>query len=100
MEKHITEQLNWPEEKTITVWITKYALTTGVYRTEGKTSSVSEDMICTKVHDNDVHYKLIFHGNEWQKSESDAKKRGEEMRIKKIKSFEKQLAKYKAMSFK
>lgn len=98
MEKHITEQLNWPE-KTIPVWITKYALTTGIYKTEGKTSSISEDMICTKVNDDTVHYNLIFHGKDWYTSEKAAIEQAEEMRAKKLISLEKQIEKIKALTF-
>ncbi len=89
-----------PERKTAIVWITKYALTTGIEKCKAEIClDISDNMIRT---DQDRSKNIIvryFHKNEWHTSEKAAKKQAEEMRVKKLKSLEKQIKKIKALIF-
>lgn len=75
------------------VWISKYALTKGIYEVEVNTTD-SEYMIVDK--NNPISF---YHKNEWHKTKEDAIKRAIELRDKKIKSLEKQIDKLKNMEF-
>ena len=76
------------------VYITKYALSSGILlidvddRGDGVVKDKSNSL-------------LFFHGegNEWHRTFASAKPRAEEMRVAKIASLEKQLAKLRAMTF-
>lgn len=77
------------------VWITKYALTSGILEREAEvctdsTISVKGTGYCT----------VCFHGNEWHKSRESAIAKAEEMRKKKIASLKKQIEKLEKMEFK
>lgn len=72
-------------------WITKYALTVGIIKVEGKLSSISKDMISYKRHNAD--FEEYAHGKDWHKTFELAKERAEEMRVDKISSLLKQIAK-------
>ena len=85
------------EGKKITVWVTKYALTTGIEKHESSTT-FSDDMIRVRPEEGGIDQ--FFHGNDWYKTEKAAKERAEEMRLKKIVSLKKQLKKFESMSFK
>lgn len=76
------------------VWITKYALTKGIIETEGKQNSGTSYTITSGEYRNSW-----FHQTDVALSEEDAKKRAEEMRLKKIESLKKQIAKYEHMKF-
>ena len=77
-------------------WITKYALTSGIQEIEAE-GSESGNMI-REVGQSAYGY---YHGRgkEWHLSYAEAAVRAEEMRLAKIKSVKKQLAKLEAMSF-
>lgn len=75
------------------VWISKYALTKGIYEVEVNTTD-SEYMIVDK--NKPIRF---YHKNEWHKTKEDAIKRAIELRDKKIKSLEKQIDKLKNMEF-
>lgn len=77
------------------VWISKYALTKGLYETEGVISTTSSSMI----KEVDVDYPDFFHGNEWHENKKEAIARAEEMRTKKIASLNKKLKKLEDMTF-
>jgi len=82
---------------TFKVWITRYALTEGIYEKEAKVCiNVSEDMI-EVIGSNGMY----FHGEgkDWHRTKESAIKRAEEMRKKKITSVEKQLQRLKDMKF-
>ena len=75
-------------------WITKYALTKGIFEEEGEIChDTSSDMFSYGKWDTYVHK------GEWFRNKEDALKKAEEMRLKKIASLEKQLIKYKNMTF-
>jgi len=76
------------------VYVTKYALTTGVYATE---ADISDGMAIQRAKGSG--FTQYFHGNDWQLSENDALARAEEMRIAKLKSLDKQMKKISALKF-
>lgn len=85
-----------------TVWITKYALTTGIHQAEFEgifecNGVVNENTACVK--DSVCPYNRLYHKGEWHKTEAEAKKKANEMRLKKIKSLEKQIEKLHKLEF-
>lgn len=78
----------------ITVWITKYALTSGIFA--GNAEQDSPSMISLKRPGRMQEY---FHGNDWHDSERGAISRAEEMRVKKIASLRKSIAKLEKLKF-
>jgi hypothetical protein len=77
------------------VWITKYALTSGIFEVDAETCT-SPSLIAVRKPGELTAY---FHNNDWHKSKEDAIARAEEMRAKKIASLRKSIAKLEAMSF-
>lgn len=79
------------------VWITKYALTQGIYETEGEIAKSNSDMFCTpKIMES---YASYYFKPYWHETKEDAIAHAEKLRAAKIKSLEKQLAKIKTMQF-
>lgn len=77
------------------VYITKYALSTGIIETDDAeicSNIISGDMISSKKYG-------YFYGNDWHKKKEDAVLRAEVMRIKKIESLKKQIEKLDKMKF-
>lgn len=78
------------------VWITKYALTQGIFEKEAKECdrpgmiSIDEGYGCVYFHDE---------GKDWCRTRESAIKRAEEMRQKKIASLKKQIKKLEEMKF-
>lgn len=85
----------------IKAWITKYALTDGVFEIEAELSNVSDNMICEKRKDNSFYSNRYFHGEgkEWHRTKESALQKAEQMRIKKIENLKKQIAKFEKMKF-
>lgn len=80
------------------VWITKYALTSGIFEAEAKIcTNISPTMISVN---EDGTPNQCFHGNDWHRTVGDALSRAEEMRIARLKSLDKQAKKIAAMKFK
>lgn len=83
------------------VYVTKYALTTGIQELEAETTGV-EGMICIPA-DRSKGWTLeqLFHGQgrEWHTDRAAAVAKAETMRQAKIASVKKQLAKLEAMTF-
>lgn len=77
------------------VWISKYALTKGLFEVDVELSNKFPDMVREK---NTI---VFYHGEgkEWHRTKECAVKRAEEMRIKKIESLTKQIQKIKDMEF-
>ena len=80
------------------VWITKYALTQGIFEADGK--------ICTDIDENmiDAGKAGLYHNHysgidEWHKTKESAIRAAEHMRQKKIASLEKQIARLKKLKF-
>ena len=85
-----------------TVWITKYALSEGIHQAEFKglyvrDGKVDEDVACVK--DSLYPFNSLYHKGEWHKTEAGAKVKANEMRLKKIKSLEKQIEKLHKLEF-
>jgi hypothetical protein len=85
----------------VKVWITKYALTHGIYDIEAElckidpTGSMISDIKNTEYGGNYYHNE----GREWHRDKESAVKRAEEMRIKKIGSLMKRIAKLQKLNF-
>lgn len=77
------------------VFIIKYALTDGIYEVEGE--DCGNEMI--KVKGKESYNDAFYHGKnkDWCDNEPDAIKLAEEMRIKKIKSLERQIVKLRSL---
>jgi hypothetical protein len=78
-------------------WITKYALTSGVFTVEAELcSDTTARMI--KFRRSSEHYVEYAHGMDWHTSRSDAMDRVDDMIAAKIKSLQKQLKKLESMT--
>lgn len=77
------------------VWITKYALTKGIYEAELK-----KEFSCRTIWiQRKGRYAESFDGKDWHKTKKAAIERAEEMQIKKIASLKKQIKKIESMTF-
>lgn len=76
------------------VYITKYALTTGVYSAE---ADVKDDKAVQRAKGSG--YAQYFYGKDWHLTEDEAIHRAEEMRIAKLRSLDKQMKKISALNF-
>ena len=79
-------------------WITKYALTQGIFETEGR--------VCADIDENmfDAGKDGCYHNcpagiDEWHRIKESATRTAEQMRLKKIASLEKQLGRLKKLKF-
>lgn len=70
------------------VWITKYALTSGIKEMEVEQSENFPDMVYDR---NDTYHG---EGRDWHRTRESAIAKAEQMRLKKIESLKKQIAKY------
>ena len=77
------------------VWITKYALTSGIKEIE------CEDCENGAVKEIENPFQTFYHGenSEWHRTKESAIKKAEEMRQKKIESLKKQIKKLEEMRF-
>lgn len=77
------------------VYITKYALSQGIFEVDGEVSELFPDTFDAR------GYLGYFHGDgkEWHRTRESAIKRAEEMRKKKIASLKKQIEKLEKMKF-
>ena len=96
----MNEKLVYTDKKTSIpkVWITKHALTQGIYVLENveRCDSIGMDMI---TYTNPYNHVIYFHNGDWYATEEEAKIRANKMVEKKVKSLKKQLAKYEIMQF-
>jgi hypothetical protein len=77
----------------IRAWVTKYALTTGILVVDGEVLHyISSSMLYAGRHQN-------FHGNDWHRTPEEAVARAEEMRMAKIASLRKSIAKMEQLKF-
>ena len=84
----------------ITAWVTKYALTTGVEELSAevpKSEYSNPDGKMIKVMN--TKYSIYYHGKDWHRTPEAALARAEEMRIAKLASLRKKIAKLEAMKF-
>ncbi len=80
-----------------TAWVTKYALTTGVFKITAELASTSHDMV--QQIEPETRYATYYHGNDWHRTHDEAIVRAEQMRTAKLKSIDKQRARIVAMKF-
>ena len=76
-------------------FITKYALTTGIYKVEGE---VKDDMF-KQLRNGSGAFDQYFFGKDWHLTEEGAIARAEEMRIRKLKSLDAQIKKISLLKF-
>jgi hypothetical protein len=83
------------------VWITKYALTSGIIVADGELCEGSR-MIRVQRHENNYSYAHYVHGEgkNWHRSEAEALKRAEVMRHEKIAALKKQLTHLESLKIK
>jgi hypothetical protein len=81
-------------------YITRYALTSGIEIVDAEISNVSSNMISNKSDTSSYRRPFYFHKPFWHETYKEALKHAEVMRIKKIISLKKQLAKYENLTFK
>lgn len=78
-----------------TYWITKYALTQGIYTIQGQVTSIP-----TMIEDVNKSWTGIYHKPYWCETPEEAIKHAELMRLKKFESINKTIAKLKKLDFK
>lgn len=84
------------ERESFTAYITKHALTVGIKPICVELcSDISPDMVCEV----DDVWHSHFHGNDWHRTRDEAVARAEQMRVAKIESLKKQLAKLEKLRF-
>jgi hypothetical protein len=76
-------------EKLTKIWVTRYALTSGIFEAEAEVENHSEGMAVVPQNYETGEYKKYFHGKDWHLTKESAIKRAEEMRVKKISSLQK-----------
>lgn len=81
------------------VYITKYALTSGIFYGEAEVCGSSPDTVIIRKKDY-KHFDQYFSGLDWHQTKRAAIDRAAEMRDKKLISLEKQIKKIKAIDFK
>ncbi|MFR3727660.1 hypothetical protein [Lacrimispora sp.] len=77
------------------VWITKYALTSGIKEMEVEQSEDFPDIVKGKTWNDSYHGD----GREWHRTYESAIAKAEEMRLKRIESLKKQIAKLEKKRF-
>lgn len=79
------------------VWITRYALTVGIFEVDANKSDRTPAMVSYR---RSINSLLEFaHGKDWHETYQDALLRAEEMKVGKIKSLEKQINKISKLTF-
>jgi hypothetical protein len=78
------------------VWITKYALTQGIYEIEARTCYVGGGEMIEQI---GCERSTYYHGKEWQETKELAIEQAEFMRQKKIESLKKQVKKLEELKF-
>lgn len=81
------------EKKKFIAWVTRYALSKGIF------SIVAQDCGSGMIEEVGVRWTTYYRGKDWHRTEEKALARAEEMRVKKIKSLEKQITKLQKMKF-
>jgi hypothetical protein len=78
------------------VWITKYALTTGVFEVADAELFANDSAVTWKSKEG---YSQYAHGKDWHRTREDAFTRAEEMRVKKIAALEASIKRLRALTF-
>ena len=77
-------------------WITKYALTQGIFQVDAELAESSDTMIHARKPNGFASY---YHRNEWHHTKQAAVARAKEMQKKKLISLQKQIKKIEALKF-
>lgn len=78
------------------VWITKYALSEGIREVDGEVTRDFPEILSSK----DYPYGYLHgEGKEWHRTRKSAYARADKMRLEKIVSLKKQIAKLEALDF-
>lgn len=80
------------------VWITKYALTTGIYEAEVEETHCAS-MVSLRTAPGSFSQYFHGEGKDWHRTKESAVARAESMRIKKIASLKKSLAAFEKLRF-
>ena len=80
------------------VWITKYAMSSGVFTAEAEETSI-KGVCAVRPKESSSSLTAYYHGNDWHTNEAKAVIRFNQMKQKKIASLKKQLAKVEALTF-
>jgi len=78
------------------IYVTKYALTSGIFSAEAK---ISDDRKMASYKQPGAYFTETAHGNDFHLTKEDALSRAEEMRIKKLQSLDKKTKQISAMKF-
>lgn len=82
------------ERERFVAYVTKFALTSGIWSGEVELNSdISDTMVSV------IGAYQHYHSNDWHRTEAAAKARAEQMRKAKIVSLEKQIARLEALKF-
>lgn len=83
------------------VWITKHALTQGIWEVDAALSGTSKNMIQVRRDKNDNHpwSAMYYHKGEWHEKKEHALAHAEDMKERKLASLRKQIAKISKLSF-
>ena len=83
------------------VWITKYAISKGIFTVEGDVSSAAPSMFAAISRESGYSPHLYFHGEgrDWHTTEESAKAWANEMVRKKLLSLRRQITKMEKMKF-
>lgn len=84
------------EQEAVTAWITKYALTRGVFSITAEICDGAHSGIITQT---GVRYGYCYHKGEWFLTETAAQADAQMKRDRKITSLEKQILKLKNLTF-
>ncbi len=75
------------KDEVMKVWITKFALTIGIYEVDAELIPDGHDSLVTVVNG----YKQYFHKADWRPTKEEAITRADQMRTAKLKSLQKQI---------
>ena len=82
------------------VWITKHALTQGIYEKDGNVcEGTDEGMIVVNRKDDRIGFTEYFHRPDWHTDRRLAVIRAHEMLLKKIQSIKKQVTRFEKLDF-
>lgn len=81
------------------VWITKYALSTGIIETEAREARNGADMVIYRMAGDTFDQYAHGEGKDWHRTRESAVVRANEMRAAKLNSIAKQVKKLEALTF-
>ncbi len=84
------------EEKIVTVYVTKYALTKGIWPIEARISD-GGNLACEVTDTNG--YGLLLHAGEFAHTEKEALKQAQDKRVAKLLSLDRQMSKLRRLTF-